>query len=349
MLPATHRRSPALAAARRRRLRRPQPGGGGSCPGWPSRRLGVHAPQTRTQSRRAWAPLAFTPACNVVLLASARANVVGPDIAREYRYQTESAALFVIGVGLACLPLLGHPRSTRASRDAEEGPTTQRRVRRTAVRRPGCVAIVVAVVVAAWSRAPATSDLWQDEQPIAGRTSTRSAAPWRPHDKPVPLVDIGIPQTLLWAYRYPENTYSHVFRDLEDQTELPRSVAGPALHLRRRRPPVPSRAARDPLEVPTEGCGFPLRRHHHHPPQRAGRSVAAGGCASPTAAPATWHAPRGRRRGSRPDLPEGLHNLFVSGAGRLPRSVTFSDYPSDTGLCVTALTLGLPEPIPHAG
>ena len=42
-----------------------------------------------------------------MLLASARANVVGPDIAREYRYQTESGALFAICLGLAVLPLVG--------------------------------------------------------------------------------------------------------------------------------------------------------------------------------------------------------------------------------------------------
>ena len=101
------RRAAAMAAAVGRRLRRPD------------RKLSCWSRGSR--SRRWWctpsapAPraagpgrlLAFTAVCNVVLLASARANVVGPDIAREYRYQTESAALFVIGVGLAFLPLLG--------------------------------------------------------------------------------------------------------------------------------------------------------------------------------------------------------------------------------------------------
>ena len=66
-----------------------------------------YAYRTRTISRRAWAPLCFTLLANVALLASARANIVGPDIAREYRYQTESGALFVLCLGLAFLPLVG--------------------------------------------------------------------------------------------------------------------------------------------------------------------------------------------------------------------------------------------------
>ena len=40
-------------------------------------------------------------------------------------------------------------------------------------------------------------------------------------DGPVPLVDAGLPQALLWSYRYPENIYSHILRPFADQTAFP--------------------------------------------------------------------------------------------------------------------------------
>ena len=46
-------------------------------------------------------------------------------------------------------------------------------------------------------------------------------------------------------------------------------------------------------------------------------------------------------------LPAGLHNVFVQAAGEF-NEVTLSNYGDDTGLCVTALTLGLPVPTPPA-
>ena len=46
-------------------------------------------------------------------------------------------------------------------------------------------------------------------------------------------------------------------------------------------------------------------------------------------------------------LPKGLHNVFVQANGEFDQ-VTFDNYPADTGLCVTALTLGLPAPTPSA-
>jgi hypothetical protein len=46
-------------------------------------------------------------------------------------------------------------------------------------------------------------------------------------------------------------------------------------------------------------------------------------------------------------LPKGIHNVFVQAAGDF-NQITLSDYPEDTGLCVTALTLGLPAPTPPA-
>jgi hypothetical protein len=42
-------------------------------------------------------------------------------------------------------------------------------------------------------------------------------------------------------------------------------------------------------------------------------------------------------------LPEGVHSVFVQAAGDFDH-LELSGYRADTGMCVTALTLGLPVP-----
>ena len=198
--------------------------------------LVVHAQRTRTKSRRAWSLLAFTTVCNVVLLASARANVVGPDIAREYRYQTESAALFVIAVGLAFLPLVGAPEQNDVRETADRSRPAPGRPDRS---RPSSCS-------PRWSRACGTS--------TSGRTATRreqyfatrpqhagdgagqAGAAGRP----------GVPQTLLWSYRYPENTYSPRVPEPRGPDDVPALVGGPALRLRRPGPALAPSASRRP-------------------------------------------------------------------------------------------------------
>jgi hypothetical protein len=302
----------------------------------------VYAQRTRTKSRRAWALLGFTTVCNVLLLASARANVIGPEIAREYRYQTESAALFVLGLGLALLPLRGalEVNEPRPGAPSERPDTWQQ---------PRTIALVTAAVVgAALLSSVRYVDLWQDRNPsrayFANVDATLAAAP----DKPVPLIDLGIPQTLLWAYRFPENAYSHVFRDHQGETTYPRSSVD-RLYVfddDGRLSPVaipPTRVNR-----PGAGCGFPVVGRRTAIPLDG--PVIGGGWwlqvsyASPEPVDLTLTAGDETHQLS---LPEGLHNVFVQAAGDFDQ-VQLSHYPDDTGLCVTALTLGLPAPTPTA-
>ena len=220
--------------------------------------LVVHAQRTRTKSRRAWSLLAFTAVCNIVLLASARANVVGPDIAREYRYQTES------GGPVRPRRRAGVPAAGRGPRGERRAPGRVRRVRRFRGRRTAGSPRLVAR-----SRrrrgggdvSPSVRyvDLWQDRNPseayFANVRRTLAAAP----DKPVPLADSGIPQTLLWAYRYPENAYSHVFRNLRPtrrRTRARRWTGSTSSTTRAGSPPSPSR--RPGVHQGGSGCGFPL-------------------------------------------------------------------------------------------
>jgi hypothetical protein len=296
----------------------------------------VHAQRSRTKSRRAWSLLAFTTICNILLLASARANVIGPDIAREYRYQTEAAALFVIAVGLAFLPLVGAPEQNAV----REG-TTREDPRLVA-------AITAAVVLAAMVSSLRYVDLWQDRNPseeyFAHVRSTLAKAP----DKPVPVADQGLPQTLLWSYRYPENTYSHVFRNLAAQTSYPRSSVDRLYVFDDQGRLSPASISPTRQDQGGSGCGFPLTKKQTTIPLDG--PVIGGGWwlqvsyASPD--PVTLHLLAGEE-GHDLDLPDGLHNVFVQAAGEFD-SVSLSDYPEDSGLCVTGLTLGPPVPTPPA-
>ena len=321
--------------------------------------LVVHAQRTRTKSRRAWSLLAFTAVCNVVLLASARANVVGPDIAREYRYQTESAALFVIGVGLAFLPLLGATevnelREPEAPERSEEQPNEP--ISGPVMPLPAepdnprlVAAITVAVVIAALVSSTRYVHLWQDRNESKEYFANVDHALASAKETPVPLVDIGVPQTLLWAYRYPENAYSHVFRNLADRTSYPRASLDQLFIFDDQGRLAPVNVPPTRTQLGGEGCGFPLEKRTTTVPLNG--PVIGGGwwlrISYGSSRDVDTHLTVGEEDYDL-TLPKGLHNLFVQAAGDFD-SVTFSDYPSGTGLCVTALTLGLPEPTPIAG
>ena len=277
--------------------------------------LVVHAQRTRTKSRRAWSPLAFTAVCNVVLLASARANVVGPDIAREYRYQTETAALFVLAVGLAFLPLRRAPESERRPRD-EPSRGTPRLV----------AAITVVVVFARAGLERAVRRPVAGPEPVAAVLRHRRSALASARDKPVPLVDLGVPQTLLWSYRFPENSYSHVFKNLDQETTYPRSSVDRLYmfddqgHLSAVSIP-PARS-----QLGGSGCGFPLEGDTTTIPLDG--PVIGGGWwlrisyLSPEAV--DLHVQAGEE-GHDLSLPAGLHNVFVQAAGEF-NEVTLSNY-----------------------
>jgi len=325
----------------------------------------VHAQRTRTKSRRAWSLLAFTSACNVVLLASARANVVGPAIAREYRYQTESAALFVLGVGLAFLPLLGAtevnqlrpPAEPDSNSEPDSEPKSEHDASAAAPRdeqRVGqdnprfVVAVTLAVVLAALLSSTRYVHLWQDRNPTKQYFANVDHALASADRKPVPLVDVGIPQTLLWSYRYPENAYSHVFRNHAAQTSYPRAsldqlyMFDDAGHL------APVAIPDTRVQLGGSGCGFPLEGRSTSIPLNG--PVIGGGWWLRISYGSARDVPVHLDVGDEPydlTLPKGLHNMFVQASGTFDH-VVLSDYPRGTGLCVTALTLGLPAPAPTA-
>ena len=134
---------------------------------------------------------------------SARASLVGPDIGLEYRYQTETAAVLVLSLGLALFPLEG------AMEQNTLRPDVARPYETTAV--VGAVTGVVCLLAVVSTVRYVTN--WQDNNQTERYYRAVTGSLEREGGR-VPLVDLGVPQDLLWAFGYPENTYSHVFRNL---------------------------------------------------------------------------------------------------------------------------------------
>jgi hypothetical protein len=208
--------------------------------------------------------------------------------------------------------------------------------------------ITTVVVVAATVSSVRYVDLWQDRNPSEQYFANVRSSLAHAADRPVPLADLGIPQTLLWSYRFPENTYSHVFRHLDDKTTFPRSSVDQLYVFDDQGHLAPASITPARQQLGGSGCGFPLTGEKTTIPLDG--PVIGGGWwlrisyASPTAL--TLHVQAGDEVHDL-DLPKGLHNVFVQAAGKFA-DVRFSNYAARSGLCVTALTLGLPEPTPSA-
>lgn len=308
--------------------------------------LASYAYRTRTLSKRAWAPLVFTSLANVALLASARANIVGPDIAREYRYQTESAALVVLGVGLAFLPLLG---AREQNLPREDVPLTYDT--------PRLVAAVAAVLVATSAYSSVRYvELWQDRNPTRDFVEQVEASLDEAPVRPTPLVDTGIPQTLLWSYRFPENTYSHVFRNLADRMDFPAATLDNLYQFDDTGRIWPVSIPPTRSMVPAEGCGYALDRDGAATVPLDGPVIGGGWWVQIgyVAARDTTVRFRAGEVDEQVELPAGIHNVYLALSGEFDEIEMSTPGGEDAEgrrpqVCVAALTLGLPQPTIGAG
>ena len=294
--------------------------------------LGWYGHRTRTLSVRAWWLLAFTLLANVALLASARAGVVGPDIAREYRYQTETGALLVLCLGLAFLPLRG---AVEVNRVRPETP-------RPYERRPLVALVALAVVAAAVVSSTEYVDLWQHRNRTQDYLdNVRSSLAHAPQ-RPVPVADGGIPTSLLWAFRHPENYFSHLFRPCAAAVRYPSQAVDRLYTFDDRGHLAPVIVPPTRRMQPGVGCGYPLQGAQTRIPLD-GPVLGSGwwiqvGYASPKSVSLRLTAGEDVHD---LDLPKGLHNVFVRVSGQF-RRVILTGYPPHSHLCVVDLNLGVP-------
>lgn len=298
--------------------------------------------KSRSRSLRAWTLPVALLAANVLLVAAGRVSLVGSVVGLEYRYVTELAAVTAIALGLAFMPLAGADESAEP---ADNAPASD-------LERPG---IVVLLTVFLCALGLYSSWLFVD----AWHADTRSrdfftsvASDLKDHPDPVPIVDLGLPLDIMWAYRYPENTYSHVLRVYDEQTSYPASAIdriyvfddtgrlAPAVlsQVRGAAAPSPAQAGclatiRDGLgtiglDGPVVGQGWWIRIAYF-----ADES----GVATMTLGDRTVHV----------QLPAGLHALYAdAGSDTAYRDVDLTLPGQRDDVCVSEVTVGIPGAVP---
>lgn len=290
----------------------------------------------RERSLRAWLlPVSFLLA-NVLLLTAGRAFLVGAVIGREYRYQTEMPAVFAIGVGLAFLPLLG---------------ATEQVVPREPAAVPFHAESVVLAASALFVAGAMVSNVqyaghWRSKNP-APAYFDNVEADLAARGDPVPLADLAVPQYIMWGFRFPENTYSHVFEPFDGRARYP-SLSTDRLFVfdgkGMLRPAVISPMRRN-VPADDQGCGYRLED---------GESISI-----PLDAPVIgggWWVRLGYladgegtvtvtagERVHEAKVRKGLHAMFFRADGEF-RHIRLSGLDNGTSLCTDDVTLGIPGP-----
>ncbi len=293
--------------------------------------LVVISAKTRTRGLRGWLLPATVLGFNAALVAASRAIYFGPDIALDYRFQTEAALAAALAIGTAFLPV----RYAAEINEVRGTPTTWR-VDTPAWAVPLLSAFLVLSALST-SRFP-LRDL--------GATSPRrylETVAEEAHDHPdAVLLDATTPAWFWAPLAYPTNTYGYMFRELPG-VEVSRSATdhGYVVGADGRFHPLrftPVRGLRAPL--PTRRC--PVRLDGHRNRWRLDGPVIGGGWFVRIEYRATGST-RGRlsTAGHPVEVPfeEGRHMVLVPVWGSF-RDVELRLPSSNTKVCMTGLKLG---------
>lgn len=299
--------------------------------------IGFYAYRSRVRTLRAWLLTGVLLVLNVLLLTMGRAFLAGPDIGLEYRYQTEMAPIFALSLGLAFLPLLSAPETV------ELRPGTADPV---GIGRPLTVGTLVFTAAALVSNFQFVHHWQSRNQAISYFDNVRADLSEQGSGSPVPLADVPVPQYIMWGFRYPENTYSKVFKLYDDKTRYPSAATDRLLVFDNRgrlRPALITSARRNvPHEdeicgyrVEDEGISIPL----DDPVMGGGWWVRMGyladGDADLTVTAGRWVHDV--------EVKKGLHSLFFRAGGDFDR-IRLSGLDNGVSLCTNDITLGVPEP-----
>lgn len=202
--------------------------------------------KARTRSLRAWLlPLAFL-AADILLVTAGRTTYLGTIVSFDYRYQGELGAVTAIALALAVMPVRGAVEPVEVRRPSEllDHP---RRV---------AVAVVVPVALALVSSTLFVRH-WQTHDPgqayFDNLRATLTAS-----RQPVVLDDTTVPEVVMGAYSYPDNTLSHLLTAYAEHTSFPDAAIDAVATVTDEGHVVP--AVIRPLEQappgPDEDCGY---------------------------------------------------------------------------------------------
>jgi hypothetical protein len=271
---------------------------------------------------------------DVVLVTAARASLVGPRIALDYRYEAELGAAAALGLALATLPLVG------AVETVEPRPGGR------LVDHPGRVAALTALVAVLGS----VSTLqyvtrWQDDLK-AERYFDRLLPSVERAKEPLPLVDGPVPAYIDSPLEYPDNQLSHLLVSYAGRVAFPTHSTDTLLAAAEdgRLVPVAVPPTRSAPPGPVPGCGYAVTGDDVSIPLdgrvsfgghwvRIGYLASASSPVVVTAGQASYSTV----------IQPGVHALYVA-AGDDFDSVEISGLASGVTMCTDDVVAGIPEP-----
>jgi len=171
--------------------------------------------RTRRRALRAWLLPLYVLTANVALISVSRAIYFGPDIALDYRFQTEAALAGALAVGMAFMPILG------ARESSEPRPAPVRLD--TAAWAVPCTVLFLVFTIVSTSRFPlrglsdTSPQRYLDTVADEARTNSRAQ-----------LLNAPTPAWMWAPLAYPTNTYAYMFRALETDLRIRDAVTDDA-------------------------------------------------------------------------------------------------------------------------
>ena len=301
----------------------------------------VHVDRTYLRSRRAWALPLFFVVCDIALVGAARASVIGSAIGLEFRYITELGMVTPLAVALATMAVKGAQESVEPRPAAEPS--------RFLGNREAVAFATVAVCALGTMSSLEFVNHWrgseQSRDYFANADKTLGEA-----DSPTPLVNVSVPQYLMWGFDYPRNTNRYVLAMYRDRMDFP-SVAQDDLYVIDDTGNVRSMSVAPVVTSadPDEGCAERLTPDHPVTIQLSGKVSGK-----------DWWArmPYGTKQANHLTITAGdlthevtvepgLRNLYFLAEGDFDE-FTVSESEPGTWVCIGRTSFGFPQPIEPA-
>jgi hypothetical protein len=296
--------------------------------------VGREIHRSRVRSLRAWILPGFFLVADILLVTAARASLVGPRVALDYRYAAELGLVTAIALALATLPLRGAVESAAP----REGGVLLGHPDRVA-------ALTALVAVLGVVSSVQYVERWQDD--LKAKAYFDRLLPGIERAKtPVPMVDTPVPDFIVSPLETPQNLVSHLLTGYRDHVRFP-DVATDELMMpdatgRLRLAGIPW--VRSGLPGPRPGCGWAVSDRAVTIPRDG-----------PVSFGSFWVRIGYLSSGSSPVvvtagdssystvLKPGVHALFVRGGDKYD-SVEISKLAPGVTMCTDDVHAGRPEP-----
>jgi hypothetical protein len=290
--------------------------------------------RARLRSLRGWFVPAYFLLADVVLVSAARASLVGPRIALDYRYEAELGAAAAIGLALATLPLRGAVESAE--------PRGESRL----LGHPRRVAALTALVAVCGTVSTVQYvTRWQDD--LKAKRYFDQLLPRLDRAKePLPLVDGPVPDYIVSPLEYPDNQLSRLLVSYSAHASFPDHTTDTLVMVTDEGRPVPAavpptlstppgpepacgwKVSGAPVSIPLYG-EFPGQR----PWVRIGYLASGASPVVVSAGDASYSTV----------LQPGVHALYVAGGTGID-SVEISKLAAGVTMCTNDIGVGTPIP-----